>query len=216
MEAQLKSLMDAVMKGVPKDATQITKDLLEGGVGAEKILYEALIPAMDVIGDEFQNCEIYLPEMLMASKAMQSSMALLKPALAAANVQPVGRMVIGTVKDDMHDIGKNLVGMMAEGAGFEVFDLGVDVSPEKFAKAARDHNADIVGVSSLLTTTLPRTRSIVDILQREGLRDKTKVIIGGAAVTQEWADEIKADGYAADAASAVDKCRELLAELRKN
>ena len=216
METQLKALMDAVMKGMPKDATCITKELLDAGMGAEKILYEALIPAMDKIGDDFQNCEIYLPEMLMASKAMQASMALLKPALAAANVQPVGRMVIGTVKDDMHDIGKNLVAMMAEGAGFEVFDLGVDVSPEKFARAAREHSADIVGVSSLLTTTLPRTRNVVDILQREGLRKQTRVIIGGAAVTQEWADEIHADAYAADAASAIDKCRELLAKLREN
>lgn len=213
MEAQLKALSQAIIDGKRLDAAELTKQLIEGGTTPKQILNDALIAGMEVIGERYKNCEIYLPEMLTASRAMKAAMEILRPHLVRTGVQPIGRAVIGTVQGDLHDIGKNLVVMMAEGAGFEVFDLGVDVGPEKFVHAVQQHSPQIVGMSALLTTTLPHGRGIIQALEGAGVRDKVKVIVGGAAVTDEWAKEIGADGYAPDAASAVDKCKELLAQL---
>lgn len=210
MEAQLKQLCDAVIQGKRDDATQLTKELLEANVSAEKILNEGLIAAMSIVGEQFKNCEIYLPEMLMSARAMKSATEVIRPALVKAGVQPLGTVIIGTVQGDLHDIGKNLVGMMAEGAGFKVVDLGVDVTPAKFVDAAREHNGQVIGMSALLTTTMMRMPEVIKALQEAGLRDKVKVMVGGAAITQEWANEIGADGYAPDAASAADKCKEFV------
>jgi 5-methyltetrahydrofolate--homocysteine methyltransferase len=165
---------------------------------------------MNEVGRRFKNNEFYVPEVLIAARAMHAAMDVLKPLLAASDVQPVGTVVIGTVKGDLHDIGKNLVAMMLEGGGFNVIDLGVDVSPEKFLQAVREHKPNIVGLSALLTTTMPAMKTTIEALKEAGVRDQVKVIIGGAPVTQRFADEIGADGYAPDAASAVDVARQLL------
>jgi 5-methyltetrahydrofolate--homocysteine methyltransferase len=167
-----------------------------------------------VVGEKFKNGEYFVPEVLVAARAMKAAMELLRPLLAASDVEPIGTVVIGTVRGDLHDIGKNLVAMMLEGAGFRVVDLGVDVPAEKFIEAAREHNAEIVGMSALLTTTMTYMPEVIKALEAEGIRNRVKVIVGGAPVTQEWADQIGADGYAPDAASAVDKCKELLAQLK--
>lgn len=203
----------AVIDGKRDDASQFTKDLISAGALPGDILEKSLISAMSFIGEQFKNCEIYLPEMLMAARAMKASMEVLRPHLVHAGVQPVGRMVIGTVQGDLHDIGKNLVAMMAEGAGFEVVDLGVDVAPEKFAAAVREHKAQVVGMSALLTTTMTRMSDVIKTLESAGVRKEVKVIIGGAATTQDWASEIGADAYAADAATAAEKCKELVTGL---
>jgi 5-methyltetrahydrofolate--homocysteine methyltransferase len=189
---------------------QIIKDALANNVPAEEILNDGLVTAMSVIGDKFSEGEIYIPDILIAARAMQSGMDILKPLLIGGIQSFKGTVVIGTVKGDLHDIGKNLVKYMLSGGGFNVIDLGNDVSPEKFAEAVRTENADIVALSALLTTTMISMKDIVDGLEEAGLRDKVKVMIGGAPVTQDFADRIKADGYAKDAGSAIHKAIELL------
>lgn len=214
MDAELQALADAIINGKRNDAVELTKKLIDAGVPAKRILDEGLIAGMGVVGEKFKNGEYFVPEVLVAARAMKAAMEILRPLLAASDVEPIGTVVIGTVRGDLHDIGKNLVAMMLEGAGFKVIDLGVDVPAEKFIEAIKEHNADIVGMSALLTTTMTYMPEVIKAIEAEGIRNKVKVIVGGAPVTQEWADQIGADGYAPDAASAVDKCKELLAQLK--
>ena len=205
----LKALFDAVVNGEIEEVEQGVKDALATGEAPDRILNEVLIPAMTEVGRLFEIQEYYVPEMLISAKAMQSGLAILKPLLAASGA-PVGpRVAIGTVKGDLHDIGKNLVIMMLEGAGFQVTDLGIDVPPEKFLAAVKD-GAQIIGFSALLTTTMPSMESTIKALKAAGLRDGVKIMIGGAPVTPAYAEQIGADGYAADASAAVRKAKELL------
>ncbi len=206
--ANLKEMSLLVQKGDFKEVERLTQDALNEGLSAQDILEGGLIEGMSVVGERFKKNEIYVPEVLLAARAMKSGMALLKPILADTGVEPVGRVVLGTVKGDQHDIGKNLVGMMLEGAGFEVIDLGVDASTEKFVDAAKEKRADIVGMSALLTTTMSHMKANIEALRAAGLTVKT--MVGGAPITQRFADEIKADAYGKDAALAVEKAKELL------
>ncbi|MGB9607153.1 MAG: corrinoid protein [bacterium] len=206
----LNALKEAVIVGNANAAKELTEKALAENIPPKKILDEALIPGMMVVGEKFKNNEYYVPEVLIAARAMYSALDLLRPILSKSDIEPVGTVVIGTVKGDLHDIGKNLVRMMLEGGGFRVIDLGVDVAPEKFIEAIKENNAQILAMSALLTTTMPSMKVTIDALKEAGLREKVKVMVGGAPVTQQWADEIGADGYAPDAASAVDKAKELL------
>jgi 5-methyltetrahydrofolate--homocysteine methyltransferase len=206
----LDALKEAVINGDAKGCTVLTDVAIQAGHSPQKILTEALVPAMQVVGDKFRCNEVYVPEVLVAARAMKKSLGLLKPLLTQTGAKPVGTAVIGTVKGDLHDIGKNLVCMMLEGAGFEVIDLGADVAPEKFVQAAKDTRAQILGISTLLTTTMLGMKDVLQALERADLRTKVKVMVGGAPVTQSFADEIGADGYGESAADAVDKAKELL------
>jgi len=208
--ADLQGIAEAVIRGDRETVSQLVKAALEEGTSPESIINEGLIAGMSVVGDKFKKNEFYVPEVLIAARAMHAGMDLLKPLLATSNVQPRGIVAIGTVKGDLHDIGKNLVAMMLEGGGYEVIDLGVDVAPEKFVETVKERGAQIVALSALLTTTMPSMKDTIEALQEAGIRDQVKVMIGGAPVTQNYADEIGADGYAPDAASAVDKANELL------
>jgi 5-methyltetrahydrofolate--homocysteine methyltransferase len=210
MTELLNALKEAVIVGNATAARELTEKALAENTPAKTILDEALIPGMLVVGEKFKNNEYYVPEVLIAARAMYAALDLLRPILSKSDVEPKGTVVIGTVKGDLHDIGKNLVRMMLEGGGFRVIDLGVDVSPEKFIEAIKENNAQILAMSALLTTTMPSMKITIDVLKEAGLREKVKVMVGGAPVTQQWADEIGADGYAPDAASAVDKAKELL------
>ncbi|NLE29713.1 MAG: cobalamin-binding protein [Phycisphaerae bacterium] len=203
---QMKELSDAIISGNRNKASEIVSAQLAAGVGAGEIL-QALTTGMDEVGRRFKNNEFYVPEVLIAARAMKTAMGLLEPALVAAGIKREHTIVIGTVKGDLHDIGKNLVAMMLKGANFEVVDLGVDVPTEKFIAAAQEHNADIVAMSALLTTTMPYMRETVNAIKNAGL--SVKVMIGGAPVTQQYAYEIGATGYSADAASSVDLARKL-------
>lgn len=207
--ADLKALADAIIKGDQNSAVEITKSALGEGVEAEKVLNEGLIAGMDVIGASFKKNEVYIPEVLIAARAMKMAMEILEPELAKAGVEPIGKLVIGTVQGDLHDIGKNLVAMMLKGAGFEVIDLGVDIPVEKFVEQAKASGVNLVGMSALLTTTMPAMEKAVKALKEAGVG--AKVMIGGAPVTQGYADKIGADGYSADAASAVDLAKSLVA-----
>ena len=204
----LQKLNEAIKIGNRDDAVALTQEAIDTETAPREIL-DAMVEAMDDVGGRFQRNEIFVPEMLIAARAMKESMALLEPQLVAAGIKPVAKAVIGTVSGDLHDIGKNLVAMMWKGANFDVIDLGTNVSPDKFVDAAKEHNADLVGLSALLTTTMPAIKTTVEALKTAGL-DVTKVLIGGAPVTQEYADQIGADGYAPDAASAVEVARKLL------
>ncbi len=206
--ADLNALAEAVISGNRDEAVRLTKEALGEGVGADKILSGGLTAGMDVVGSRFKNNEFYVPEVLIAARAMSAAMELVEPILAETGAKPVGIVVIGTVKGDLHDIGKNLVGMMLKGGGFMVVDAGIDVAPETFVEKAKESGAHIVGLSALLTTTMPQMKNVVEALKEAGISVKT--MIGGAPVTQDYADEIGADGYAADAASAVDTARELV------
>ena len=207
--ADLNALKEAVISGEQATAVQLTKAAMDEKMLPEKILKEGLIAAMETIGDRFTRSEIYIPEMMMAARAMKSAMEILEPALVKAGVKPVGKLVIGTVAGDLHDIGKNLVAMMMKGAGFEVIDLGVDVSPERFVEQAKAANAQLIGVSTLLTTTMPMMGEVVKAVKKAGM--KTKILIGGAPVTGDYAGTIGADGYAPDAAAAVAVAKGLVA-----
>jgi 5-methyltetrahydrofolate--homocysteine methyltransferase len=206
----LSALKEAVINGDLKGCTVLTEVAIKAGYPPQKILNEALIPGMEVVGEKFRCNEVYVPEVLVSARAMKKSLAMLKPLLTQAGVKPVGVAVAGTVKGDLHDIGKNLVCMMWEGAGFEVVDLGTDVPPEKFVQAVKDSGAQIVGISTLLTTTMLNMRDVIQALDRAQLRDKVKVMVGGAPVTQTFASEIGADGYGESAATAVEKAKALL------
>lgn len=206
----LKEIREAIITGRPDDAKDLAQKALQGGGEADKILNETLIPAINEVGEKFGRNEIFFPEMLVSAMAMKEALSVLRPVLVDKGIKPIGRVVLGTVQGDLHDIGKNLVGMLLEGAGFEVTDLGIDIPKELFIKATREKNPQLLALSALLTTTMPRMKEVIDILEREGLREQVKVIIGGAPVTQQYADEIGADGYAPDAASAASKARGIL------
>ncbi len=207
--ADLKALAEAVIRGDQATAVNVTKQALREKVAPKEILDKGLIAGMDIVGSRFKNNEIYIPEVLIAARAMKMAMEVLEPELVKAGVKPIGKLVIGTVQGDLHDIGKNLVAMMLKGAGFEVIDLGVDVAPEKFAAEAKARGVNLIGMSALLTTTMPGMEKTIKALQQAGV--KAKVMIGGAPVTQSFADKIGAHGYAPDAASAVDTAKKLVA-----
>lgn len=206
MSGQLQEIAELLQKGKAKDVEAKVKAALDAGLPVAEILNQGLIGAMAVIGEKFKNNEVYVPEVLIAARAMNAGLKVLEPALLAAGVEPIGKVAVGTVKGDLHDIGKNLVVMMLKGAGFNVIDLGVDVGPDKFVEAVKS-GARVVGLSALLTTTMPQMKGVIEALKGAGL--DAKVCIGGAPVTQAYADEIGADGYAADAASAVDIVKQL-------
>jgi 5-methyltetrahydrofolate--homocysteine methyltransferase len=207
-------IIDDLRQSVIDGEMNITQALVQKALAEklppERILKDGLISAMTEVGRRFECGEFFVPEMLISARAMKSGLALLRPQLAATNVQAVGKVVIGTVQGDLHDIGKNLVGMMLEGAGFEVVDLGADVSPDKYVAAVKEHHPDLVACSALLTTTMPRMKNVILSLIEAGLRDRVKVIIGGAPVTDKYATDIGADGYAPDAASAASCAKELI------
>ena len=199
-----------VEKGDSSSVHSLTEKALAQNIPAVDILNNGLVSGMGVISEKFKNNEVFIPEVLVSAKAMKAGMELLKPLLAEANVESKGKVVIGTVKGDLHDIGKNIVAMLLEGAGFEVTDLGADVPIERFLEFAEKENADIIGMSALLTTTMVYMREVIEALENANLKPKVKVIIGGAPITQSFADQINADGYAPDAASAVDLAKGLL------
>jgi len=208
--ANLKEIADSIIKGEAPKVKELVKKALDEGVGVEKILNEGLTAGMYVVGTKFKANEFYVPEVLIAARAMKAGMEILKPILEEKNIKGRGTIVLGTVKGDLHDIGKNLVGMMLEGAGFEVIDVGIDVAPEVFIQTAKEKEAYLIGLSALLTTTMISMKDVIEALKEASLTGKVKVIIGGAPVTQSYADEIGADGYAPDAASAVDEAKKLL------
>jgi 5-methyltetrahydrofolate--homocysteine methyltransferase len=208
--SQFKNLSELIEKGNRNEAKRITQELLNAGVPPLKIVEEGLVPGMAAIGEKFKNNQVFVPEMLIAARAMKECMAFLEPLLVNAGIKPKYTAIIGTVQGDLHDIGKNLVAMMWKGANFAVVDLGTNVPAEKFAAAAKEHNADVVGLSALLTTTMPAMKSTVAALKQAGLTN-VKVLIGGAPITADFAKEIGADGFAPDAASAVDVAKQLLA-----
>jgi len=210
----LSDLYDKTLIGNGPAVLDLTREGLEQSLGPETLLYEALIPALEEVGARFERGDFFVPEMLIAGKAMAGALEILRPLLAETGAAAIGTVVIGTVKGDVHDIGKNLVNIMFEGAGFQVIDLGVQVAPEKFIEAIQTHKPDIVGFSAFLTTTMPMFKANINALQKAGLRNDVIVMVGGAPVTQEYADVVGADGYAADASAAVVKAKELLARRR--
>jgi methylmalonyl-CoA mutase cobalamin-binding domain/chain len=210
----LRQLYDHTLVGHGPAVLELTNQGLSLGLGPETLLYEALIPALEEVGARFERGDFFVPEMLIAGKAMAGALEVLRPLLAETGVESIGTVVIGTVKGDVHDIGKNLVNIMFEGAGFHVIDLGVQVAPEKFVDAVREHSPDIVGFSAFLTTTMPMFKANINALQKAGLRDRVMVMVGGAPVTQEYADVVGADGYAADASAAVVRAKELIQKHR--
>jgi methylmalonyl-CoA mutase cobalamin-binding domain/chain len=210
----LKQLYDDTLVGNGPSVLELTRAGLGMGLGPEELLYEALIPSLEEVGARFERGDFFVPEMLIAGKAMAGALEILRPLLAETGAETIGKIVMGTVKGDVHDIGKNLVNIMFEGAGFEVIDLGVQVAPEKFIAAIQQHQPDIVGFSAFLTTTMPMFKANINALQKAGLREQVIVMVGGAPVTQEYADVVGADGYAADASAAVVKAKELLQRRR--
>ncbi|HLV35596.1 MAG TPA: corrinoid protein, partial [Spirillospora sp.] len=207
----LESIRKAIIEGQAKEVEQQVQAALEDGAAAATILHEALIPAMEEVGRLYEEGEYFVPEMLIAARAMKTGLALLKPHLIGSDIRPAGKVAIATVQGDLHDIGKNLVSLMLEGAGFEIIDLGVNAEPEKFVEAVQQHQVDVVAMSALLTTTMTRMKDTIQALEAAGVRQQVKVIIGGAPITQAFADEIGADGYAPDASQAVTLTRQLLA-----
>ena len=209
MADTLETIKEAVLKGDQKKAREAVEAAVKAGIPVEGILNKGLIAGMQIVGVKFKNNEYYVPEVLIAARAMNQAMTVVEPLIIQAGIKPAAKLAIGTVKGDLHDIGKNLVVMMWKGAGYQVEDLGIDVPPEKFAEAVKN-GAQVVGLSALLTTTMIAMKEVVETLSRQGLKDKAKVVIGGAPVTQSFADEIGADGYAPDAASAVDVVKSLI------
>lgn len=207
---EVTQIRTSVIEGNAPATRELVVQALTNGIPAEQILNEGLIAAMAQVGKLFEEGEYYVPEMLIAARAMKGGLELLRPALAAAKVKAIGKVVIGTVQGDLHDIGKNLVAMMMEGAGFEVIDLGVDVTPEKYVEAVNTHQPQLVGCSALLTTTMPKMKATIDALERAGIRSQVKVLVGGAPVTARYASEIGADAYAPDASAAANIARSLL------
>ncbi len=211
--SKLEEVAAAVEKGKVKIVAGLTQEALDAGFSASEILNTGMIGAMAVVGEKFKNNEIFVPEMLIAARAMKKGVEVLTPYLKAAGTESKGKLILGTVAGDLHDIGKNLVGMMIEGAGFEVIDLGVDVPAEKFIECMKENpDCKIVALSALLTTTMPAIKSTIDAIVAAGLRDTVKIMIGGAPVTQAFADEVGADGYSEDAASAAELANKLKAE----
>ena len=197
-------IADEVQKGDTEATSRLIEQALDSGESAESILYDGLVAGMNIVSEKFKNNECFIPEVLVSARAMNQGLDRLKPLLAAANVEPRGKVVMGSIQGDLHDIGKNIVGMLLQGVGYEIIDLGADVSVQKFVDAARERQADVVGMSSLLTTTMVNMQSVISGLEEAGIRSETKVIIGGAPVTAAFAEKIGADGYAPDAAAAID------------
>ncbi len=213
MEVQMvdkEMFYSALSQGKMDEAKRLTQEALDRGESAEVILKDGLLQAMDRIGVKFKSGEIYIPEVLIAARAMHAGMAILKPILSKSTGTMAVKVIIGTVKGDLHDIGKNLVVMMLEGGGFDVVDLGIDVPADKFVEAIRTHQPQVVGLSALLTTTMREMKTTIEVIEKAGLRNQVKMIVGGAPLTEKFAREIGADGYAPDAASAVDVVRSLL------
>ncbi len=208
---ELQKLYDAVLIGDQKTAVAVTQEALAAGVSPMELITNYMVPAMDKVGSLFECEEYFVPELLLSARAMKGSLGLLRPLLAASGAEPAGRVVIGTVKGDLHDIGKNLVASMLEGAGFEVTDLGADVPAEKFIAAIEEKKANVVALSALLTVTMPAMRTTIEALKQAGVREKVKVMVGGAPVTQQFAEEIGADGYSDNASAAVGLARKLVA-----
>jgi 5-methyltetrahydrofolate--homocysteine methyltransferase len=204
-------ISEALQRGDAEKVGELVKKALEENFAPKKILEDGLIKGMDIIGAKFKRNEVYVPEVLIAARAMRVGMEVLRPKLTETGVKSIGKVIIGTVKGDLHDIGKNLVKMMLEGAGFEVIDLGVDVSVEKFVEAVKEHQPNIIGMSALLTTTMVNMPEVIKALEVAGLKDKVKIMVGGAPITQNYANQIGADGYSPDAASAADKAKTFIA-----
>ena len=206
----LEDMSENLIKGKANEVKELVQKALDEGIEVGKILNEGLLAGMSVVGDRFKKNEVYVPEVLIAARAMKAGTAILKPLLAESGVQPTGTVILGTVKGDLHDIGKNLVGMMMEGAGFQLVDLGTDVEAQKFVDAARENSAQIIAISALLTTTMTAMKGVVDAVAASDIKDTVKVLIGGAPVTQAFCDEIGANGYAPDAASAADLAKSFI------
>ena len=205
-----KPIVDALIKNDKSKVLELVQNALDQGVTAKKILNEGLIAGMDIVGEKMENEEMFIPEVLVAAKVMGAAVEILKPLLADEDISAMGKVVIGTVKGDLHDIGKNLVAMMLESAGFEVFNLGIDISPDKFIAEITEKDAQMLCLSALLTTTMPMMKQTIDAVAESGLRDRIKIMVGGAPVTKKFADEIGADGYAPDAGSATKLAKALL------
>lgn len=206
----LNKLNQAILEGDAKTAAAVTQEAIDAGIDPSVLIQQHMVPAMDEVGRLYEAEEYFVPELLLAARAMKASLELLRPLLAASGAEPVGRVAIGTVKGDLHDIGKNLVGSMLEGGGFEVIDLGADVDPQKFVEAIRERGARIVCLSALLTVTMPSMKKTIDVLREAGVRDQVKVLVGGAPVTPQFATEIGADGYGETANSAVALARKFV------
>jgi 5-methyltetrahydrofolate--homocysteine methyltransferase len=210
MSELLGKMAESLIAGKVDEVTDLTQQALDVDLSSKDILEKGLLAGMDVVGKRFKANEMFIPEVLRCAKCMHGAMEILRPLLAETGVETAGTFVIGTVKGDLHDIGKNLVGMMFEGAGFQVVDLGIDLGPSAFVDALKEHNANLFGMSALLTTTMPKMAETINAIKEAGIRDQVKIMIGGAPVTAEFAKEIGADAYASNAASAVDKGKELL------
>jgi len=206
----LNGVSEALQRGKADKVSKLVKQALNEGITPKNILEEGLIHGMSIIGKKFKKNEVYVPEVLIAARAMHAGMDVLKPKLIESGVKNIGKIVMGTVQGDLHDIGKNLVEMMLEGAGFEVIDLGTDISTDKFVEAVKEHKPNIIGMSALLTTTMVNMVEVIKALDVAGLRDKVKIMVGGAPITQNYAVQIGADGYSPDASSAVDKAKAFL------
>jgi len=213
-EELLQELYDRTLVGNAPAVAELTRTGLDMGMTPTSLLYDALIPSLEEVGARFERGDFFVPEMLIAGRAMSGALTILRPLLAETGAQMVGTFLMGTVKGDVHDIGKNLVNIMLEGAGFHVIDLGVQVAPEKFVAAIEEHKPDIVGFSAFLTTTMPMFKANINALQKAGLRDTVIVMVGGAPVTQEYADAVGADGYASDASQTVKRAKDLLNKRR--
>ena len=203
-------IVDEVQKGNSESVEALVNEALSQEIPADTIMDDGLVEGMNIISEKFKNNECFIPEVLVSAKAMTVGLGILKPLLAEKNVKPLGKVVIGTIQGDLHDIGKNIISMLLQGAGFEIIDLGADVHVDRFVESAKDENADLVGMSALLTTTMLNMKTVIEGLKEAGIRESVKVIIGGAPVTQAYADQIGADGYAADAATGVDVAKKLL------
>jgi 5-methyltetrahydrofolate--homocysteine methyltransferase len=203
-------IADEVQKGNSASVEALVNEALSQEIPADTIMDDGLVKGMNIVSEKFKNNECFIPEVLVSAKAMTVGLGILKPLLAEKNVKPLGKIVIGTIQGDLHDIGKNIISMLLQGAGFEIIDLGADVHVDRFVESAKDENADLVGMSALLTTTMLNMKTVIEGLKEAGIRESVKVIIGGAPVTQAYADQIGADGYAADAATGVDVAKKLL------
>jgi 5-methyltetrahydrofolate--homocysteine methyltransferase len=213
-EEILQHIYDETLVGNRPAVVELTAAGIETGIPPETLLFEALIPALEEVGARFERGDFFVPEMLISGRAMTGALELLRPLLVDSGVEKVGTFLMGTVKGDVHDIGKNLVDIMLEGAGFKVIDIGVQVAPDTFVDAIKEHKPDVVGFSAFLTTTMPMFKVNIEAIEKAGLRDDVIIMVGGAPVTQEYADVVGADGYAADAASATKRAKELLAQRR--
>jgi len=210
MSEKLGKIAEFLIAGKIDEVGNLTQELLDDGVSAEDVMQKGLFAGMDVVGQRFKNCEMFIPEVLRSAKAMQASMDILRPILTEANVSSAGTVVMATVQGDLHDIGKNLAGMMMEGAGFKIIDMGIDRKTEDIVQAVKDNKPQILGLSALLTTTMPKMGEVINALKEAGIRDQVKVMIGGAPVTEDFAEEIGADAYAPNAAIGTEKAQELI------